>query len=144
MAQSVAIHLPYLYLVPQAVLEDFSEYVKAILFILDDEHDPQIIMTVLKSWVVFSRGLSGVRQHVGFRTALLCHSQKACIVFRGPSQWLGSMALPPLAVPMRNLLGGPTGICVNGRLHTLIELVCAVCQTTFKQPRQELQAFIEL
>lgn len=64
MARSVAIHLPYLYRVLQAVLEDFGEYAKAILFFFDDEHDPQIITTVLKSWVVFSKVLSGFQSAV--------------------------------------------------------------------------------
>ncbi|KMP02030.1 hypothetical protein CIRG_02169 [Coccidioides immitis RMSCC 2394] len=71
MARSVAIHLPYIYQVPQAVLEDFSEYARAILFFLDNKHDPQIITTVLKSWIMFSKGLSGVQQHVGFQSAVL-------------------------------------------------------------------------
>lgn len=72
MALNVAIQLPYLYRIPQEVLEDFGEYSKAVLFFLDDEHEPQIITTVLKSWVLFLNSLSkAALQHTDFQSAVL-------------------------------------------------------------------------
>lgn len=72
MARSVAIHVPYLFRTAQTVLEDISEYRKAVFSFLDDEHEPQLITAVLKSWVLFMDGKpEAALQHSEFRSAIL-------------------------------------------------------------------------
>lgn len=72
MARSVAIHVPYFFRIAQAVLEDLSEYTKAMFSFLNDEHEPQIITAVLKSWILFMDGnLKVALQYNGFRSAIL-------------------------------------------------------------------------
>lgn len=72
MARSVAIHVPYFFRTAQTVLEDISEYRKAVFSFLDDEYGPQIITAVLKSWILFMDGKPEVAlQHSEFRSAIL-------------------------------------------------------------------------
>lgn len=54
------------------MLEDISEYSKAIFFFLDNELEPQIIATVLRSWVLFTDGqLKVAFQHGEFQLTIL-------------------------------------------------------------------------